>query len=144
MKFWILEVIGFIWSLPSTFLGLLLLLGNLVTDNVESVHHVKGLRLWFRVKSLWFIRKRFNACALGALAFVRAERFVPEKPWSQWQQQLYDHEDEHRRQCWILGPLVIPLYILFTLVAWVLYKKYYRANYLEVMARWKAGTGLEP
>jgi hypothetical protein len=93
---------------------------------------------------MWFIRKRFNACALGALAFVKADRFNFRKPWSLWRQQLYDHEDEHRRQCWILGPFVIPLYILFTLIAWTIYNKYYRANWLEICARWKAGQGLDP
>ena len=141
MKFWTLELVGFIWALPVTILGLLVtfLCGG------SDIYHHKGLRLWIMVDNMWFLRKRFNAMCLGAFVFVRKERFNtdPDK-WSYWQIQLYKHEDEHRRQCWILGPFVIPLYILFTLLAWTLYRKYYRANWLEIMARWKAGQGLDP
>lgn len=152
MRFWTLEILGFIWALPVTLLGFTLLCVMAMTGNVERGHHVRGIRVWIELKSMWFLRERFRAMCLGSFVFVRDIELVADTKMlrgkvtflSEIDRQLYLHEDEHRRQCWILGGFVIPLYLLFTLLALTLYRKYYRANYLEIVARWKAGQGLEP
>jgi len=150
MKFWFWEILGFIWALPITILGLLLLLVILLVNVLAyggaiDFYHREGLRVWVLVDSLWFLRGRFTANNLAAFNFVKADRFNKDiSKWSKWQHQLYDHEDEHRRQCWILGLFMLVIWPLTTLLAWVMYNKYYRACFLEIMARWKAGQGLEP
>ena len=132
MKFWTLEILGFIWSLPVTVLGLLLLV---VSGGWKNVNRTKGLRFWFLPRAPWWWPKRFSAMCMGAIHFYRM--------WGGVSSTTRRHEDEHRRQCWIFGPLMIVFYPLACL--WALaYGKPYRANFFEIMARWKAGQKIEP
>lgn len=132
MKFWTLEILGFLWALPVTVLGFLLLLAS---GGWLMVNRTEGLRFWFLPRSPWWWPKRFGAMNMGAVYFHR--------DWRGVSQTTRTHEDEHRRQCWILGPFTLILWPIFFLVAFM-YGKPYRACWFEIMARWKAGQKLEP
>ena len=132
MKFWTLEILGFIWALPVTVLGLLLLL---VSCGWMAVNRQPGLRFWFMLRFPWWWPERFNAMNMGAVYFFRDWRMVSMRTRA--------HENEHNRQCRIFGPFILILWPLFFLAAFA-YGKPYRACWLEIMARWKAGQGLEP
>ena len=131
MKFWTLEILGFLWALPVTVLGVLLLL---VSGGWTFFRHTKGLRIWIKPRSLWWMPKRFRAMCLGSLVIYRAPPF---------DNRTMLHEDEHRRQCWIFGPFILILYPILSLLA-LAYKKPYRANWFEIMARSRAGQETEP
>lgn len=148
MKFWILEILGFIWALPVTVLGFLLLLAS---GGWTATSRSVGLRFWFVPRCPWWWSKRFRAMCLGAVHFSRQgatfavtiESVDPYEGIIKAGNQILKHEDEHRRQCWIFGPFMLIFYPLACL--WALaYGKPYRANFFEIAARWKAGQGLEP
>lgn len=135
--FWTLEILGFIWALPVTVLGLLLLL---VSGGWMGTNRLVGLRFWFIPRCPWWWPKRFGAMCLGGISFVRfTDGYATIPP----EGRTAIHEDEHRRQCWIFGPFMIIFYPLACL--WALaYGKPYRANFFEIMARHVAGQRLEP
>ena len=138
MKFWTLEILGFIWALPVTVLGVLLILAS---GGWVIVKRDFGLRFWFVPRHPWWWSRRYKAMCLGFVFLYRWPKLirVEGKP----RQQTIVHEYEHNRQCQIFGPLMIVFYPLACL--WALaYGKPYRANFFEIMARWKAGQGLEP
>ena len=135
-KWWLLEILGALWALPVTLIGLLALIGCLGWTKKIKVY--PGLRISFQPRKFWFIRKKFKAMNLGSVFF-----FKDIEDNIGYYKTLI-HEDEHRRQCYILGPFIIIIYPLLALLALILYNKEYRANWLEICARWKARQGLNP
>ena len=132
MKFWTLEILGFIWALPVTVLGVVLVL---VSGGPITITRHGGLRLWFMPRYPWWWPKKFNAMCMGFVFFYRHPGLA--------QGQTMGHENEHNRQCRIFGPFMLIFYPLACF--WALaYGKPYRANFFEMCARWKAGQWVEP
>ena len=98
----ILKFLGFLWALPVTCLGLLVLLAC----------------------GTYKVKKWEN----GVLVFDDNTLLV--------------HEQAHVYQCYVLGPFMLVLYPLASLIGWVLYGKPYQNNYFELMARLTAGQKL--
>jgi hypothetical protein len=148
--FWFREILGFIWALPVTLIGMLLLIICRYKGSPPVVRY-KGLRWYIEPYSIWFLREGSKAMCLGSLVLcqtmlIRRQEIALPRGLAVHpdHQATVDHVDEHRRQCYILGLFIIPLYLILFALAWILYRKGHRANWLEICARWRAGQGLEP
>jgi hypothetical protein len=116
----------YLWAFPTTFLGLVvttlaLLSGgrSKVIDRVLEVHG--GFASWL-LRHLIPLPGGASAMALGHVVIARDS-------------QLLDltrlHERVHVRQAERWGPLFIPLYLAFSLIAWLRGKDPYRTNPFE-------------
>jgi hypothetical protein len=121
---WIWEVLGFLWALPVSVLGMVLVLASGGGQTFRT-----GLRWVVCLRWPWWMG-RFAGMGLGCFILLK-----PANP----SYTLLTHEAEHVRQCFILGPIVIVLYPLLSLVAWVCYGSPYRFNWMEIMARHRDG-----
>lgn len=146
--FWIKEILGALWALPVTLLGLFLLI---ISRGPFRFVRYKGLRWYIEPYSIWFLRESSKAMNLGSIVLcqtmlIRRQEIALPRGLAVHpdHQATVDHVDEHRRQCYILGPLIIPLWLILSGLALLLYRKGCRANWLEICARWKARQGLEP
>jgi hypothetical protein len=87
---------------------------------------------------MWLWPKRIVAVTLGSVILVRDIKQI-HNPSGTALTVLFQHEKEHVRQCFILGPFVLVLYPVASFLAWLLYRKLYRGNYFEYEARRIAG-----
>jgi len=118
----------YLWTLPTTALGLVLALLTVLTGG--RVRIVDGvLEVWGGAST--FVLRRITALALegGASAMTLGHVVVGRNP------QLLDatraHERVHVRQCQRWGPFFVPVYILGSLAAWVRGGRPYEDNFLE-------------
>jgi len=115
-----LRVLGFVWALPGTLVGLLLAATMLtrpsVRDGVLSFTGARGFATLHR-------RLGFTAITLGHV--VIASRAPDERLWA--------HELVHVRQWEILGPFMFLAYPLASIAG-------YRRNPFESAARRRAGA----
>ena len=103
----ILKFLGFLWALPVTCLGLLVLLacGTYKVKKWENgVLVVEPVWMW-----IW--PKQILAVALGSLILVRDVKRFDDNT-------LLVHEQAHVYQCYVLGPFMLVLYPLASLIAW--------------------------
>lgn len=127
---------GFVWSLPTTALGLCLLaLGGFWKKAQFGYYRYKGIWILFQLRSTWCFPKGFVAVNLGAIMLYSNKDLGSKKNVD----QIESHEFEHRRQCFILGPFMLVCYPVASLLAGVLYREPYTMNWFEIMARKKAG-----
>jgi len=135
MKTTMIEILGFIWALPVTLIGFLVVL--LCGGWAHRINPQAGLTptLVFALipRKMWMFPSRLAGVTLGAFILVREVGSVAVG------NPLIRHELEHVRQCFILGPFVLVLYPLASFLAWLLYRKLYRGNYFEMMARIETG-----
>jgi len=127
MKFWTLEILGFIWALPVTLIGLVLVL---ISGGGEFCSYRPRYPLRWEIHPRWPWWMFMAGVGMGAFVFLKGDISSD---------QLRIHELEHTRQCFILGPFVLVLYPLFSLVSLVCYGSIYKLNWLEIMARVKDG-----
>ena len=125
---WIVEVLRFIWTLPITLAGLVLMAAG---EGPLWIRRVRGL-VFYAVPRWWPIGRHYDAISLGSIVLFRGSKEVGHK-------MLVRHEEEHIHQAAILGPIMILLYPLMSLVAMVLYHEPYRLNYFEMCARHVSG-----
>ena len=123
----LINILGFIWALPITLIGLLALLtaGWPVSVMFDGWAVVIDVKLPFYVPNM-------KAVVYGNLVMCRPDVL--------FNGNLRKHELEHVRQCNIFGPFIIILYPMLSLLAWICYNKPYEMNWLEIMARIKAST----
>ena len=124
----ILVILGHLWALPTSLLGLLLaLVGGARPVRLDGperawVWHVSGGLLGWLFRSWSF---RIGAQTIGAVILV-----VPE-----CDPRLLTHERCHVRQAFALGALYLPVY----LVSWLAAGCSYADNWMEKQARKAAG-----
>jgi hypothetical protein len=111
-----LTVLGALWSLPNTLIGLGFALLSLALPRPRMgllvVHSNRGLAY------LFLTRRGFGAITFGRVV-VSAIPLTP---------RLLVHESHHSRQYEVLGPLFLPIYL------WLHARHGYAANPLEVEA----------
>ena len=123
----IAKVLGFLWAIPNTIVGLV---AALACRSYPMCWSAKDMA-WHCVASKWPSR-RFCAITLGCVIVYRDVYILADGT-------IVKHELEHVRQGMILGPLHFPIYGLLSLLALVLYCDIYHANLLEIGARNEAG-----
>ena len=128
-------LLGQLWAAPLTAAGLLhaLLLGarpaGVTGGAVELVAPSRGPLSWF------FRRMHVSAYTWGACIVYRARRLLADEG-------LRRHEQEHVRQCWALGPLMLLAYPLASLWALARGRRVYADNVFEIAARRAAAVFL--
>lgn len=127
----ILEAIGFIWCLPNTMIGVLLLY---VAGGPKNSERYGTIRFRFQPKNMWYFPKKYAAMSWGVINTFR--------DWPPLE-IVKIHEDGHSWQGLILGPLQPIFYALLSFLAAILYGKIYKANWLEMGARDVAGEKVD-
>lgn len=117
--------LGYLWSLPTTLLGLVLALGGLCRP-----YAFRGGAVWFRVTTrwspwAWWWAKRFAAITFGGCVIVSGEL----------DDAVVRHELRHFAQARVLGPLFLPVYLALSLWALIRGRDAYFDNALERDAR---------
>lgn len=124
----IVFILGYLWALPTTLVGLLLAFGG----GCWPIAFRHGA-IWFRVASrgpwLLWAEQGFRAITFGGVVIVSDDGDLESS-------SLVAHELRHFWQARILGPLFLPVY----LAAWLSLvfrgrRDSYSANFLEVDAR---------
>jgi hypothetical protein len=122
-----LWLLGHLWALPMTGLGLLLAVPLARLDSMDE----EGI-LHFVVRTGgplgWYVR-RFHIAAftLGAVVTYASAAGPRQAP-------LVRHERAHVVQTFLLGPLFLPAYGLASLWQWVRGRHVYHDNWFEVQA----------
>ncbi len=121
-----LRVIGWIWAIPTTLLGLLLaIVGHTVFYKIRP----GGVFQFVAIDGPWgwfFRRFGMGAITIGACMISRLE--------SKDDAIMIRHERQHTIQCFWLGPFFVPVYYLLCLWALALRRDPYRGNPLEIQA----------
>lgn len=115
-------MVGAIWTLPNTALGLLLVW---LTGCRRHVEPYTRTRFWLAPSSSrpwrwWRRRWGFEALTLGTITICLV--------WPPG--RLLEHEARHQRQARLLGPFYLPAYLLGCLIGW-LRGDWYKRNPLE-------------
>lgn len=132
---WLLVLLlGHLWTLPNTVLGLLIALPLARFARVEpgGVLHFVTRR---RGPLAWWLR-RFQVAAFTLGAVVTHDREAGPRDL-----RLLAHERAHVWQAMALGPLFLPVYFLASGWAWARGKDAYLDNWFEVQARAAERTG---
>jgi hypothetical protein len=118
----VLSVLGFVWALPTTAIGLVL---GLLTFQVPRLH---GGALVFDRRGArgltWLLAKMHRSAMTVGFVIVSS---VPVRG------TLLEHERQHVRQSMLWGPLFVPAYLLLAIAYG------YRRHPMEVRARRAAG-----
>lgn len=119
----LLKVLGYLWSLPNTLVGLIFLGLLALLKQVIWVGPDDGVLRWFIVKDSWVYRnwsqKGWAAITLGAN--------VTYSPGYLFDWLTNIHERRHVQQNWVLGPFMYPIYLIVGIWS-------YAANPFEVDA----------
>ncbi len=121
--------LGFIWALPNTLLGFIILLFGLKYSKVEfdtiKYPHFRVMvgynNLLYRIFTLL---TKMDAFTCGCMIFYCRNPSI----------YLIKHEQEHIKQNMIYGIFNLPLYCLFGAIALLRGKHPYRDNYFEILA----------
>jgi hypothetical protein len=116
----------YLWTLPTTFVGLLFLLPALVSGGraqvVDGVLEIHGGIVRFFLRYCSLLKGGASAMTLGHVVLGQD---VDRLEWSR------DHERIHVRQCERWGPFFIPAYVLASLWMLLRGKSPYRDNPFE-------------
>jgi len=125
-----MKLLRYIWALPNTLLGLVFVPMALfskarmeIVDGVMEIHG--GFVSWF-LKHCWPTRGYVAALTLGHIVLGYNKELLS---------AFRRHERAHVRQCEILGPLFLPVYLASSLWSWIRGRGAYQGNYLERKAR---------
>lgn len=128
----LLVLLGWLWALPTTLLGVLLgLIGGARPSHTSGpecawVWHVEGGLLgWLFGSVALGPHAHIGAQTIGAVILIRPS----------CDPALLTHERGHVRQAFALGALYVPVY----LVSWLVAGCSYRDNWMERLAREAAG-----
>jgi hypothetical protein len=126
----------YLWALPNTLLGLLLVLPVVVTrGSVRVVDGVLELHGWFlscMLRGCVAIPGGAAAMTLGHVVLARDERSLC---------ATRRHERVHVRQCELWGPAFIPAYLAAAAWGFITGRGAYRGNYFERQAFQEEGCG---
>jgi hypothetical protein len=116
----------YLWSSPTTLVGLLLVLPVLLSGGraqvVDGVLELYGGFASFLLRRCTLLRYGASAMTLGHVVLGRDEKLL---------ELTRAHERIHVRQCERWGPLFIPAYVLSSLVLWMCRRNPYRDNPFE-------------
>lgn len=125
-----MKLLRYVWAFPNTFLGLLFIPFVLfskgrveIVDGVLEIHG--GFVSWF-LRHCWPVRGYVAALTLGHVVLGYNKKCLTAYRF---------HEHAHVRQCEILGPIFMPVYLAASIWAWFRGRGAYRGNYLERKAR---------
>ena len=118
------RLLGTIWVLPVT-----LLVQGLFWLMRFDLHSVDESGAYVYLAPKWFPMGNVQAITLGSTITFREEKLITER--------LLRHEREHIKQWRMLGVFFLPLYILASVYAGVVYQDGYRSNIFEIKARSK-------
>lgn len=132
-------VLGFLWALPNSIIGWIILLFLLAFKQIESVNIDSNLTFGWDIKNtgwlyLW-IADRFPGFCIGNNIVI-----VDLYPLSKYG-RTYKHEKEHVKQNYKWGILFYPLYFLESIRIYFLLRDLhsYYDNCFEIDARLAAG-----
>ena len=121
-----LRIFLYLWSLPTTLVGLLFLLPSLVSGGrahwVSGVLEIHSGFASFFLRRCTLLKGGASAMTLGHVVLGR-DAFALE--WTR------DHERVHVRQCERWGPFFIPAYFIGSAIAWARGGQPYRDNPFE-------------
>ena len=127
----LLVILGWLWALPTTLVGVLLgFIGGARPAHTSGpecawVWHVEGGLLGWLFSAVALPGGHIGAQTIGAVILIRPD----------CDPRLLTHERCHVRQAFALGPLYLPVY----LVSWLLAGCSYADNWMERQARAAAG-----
>jgi hypothetical protein len=124
----LLTIIRYMWALPNTMLGLLLVLPLFAFGGRASVHN--GVLEFSGRGVSWFFGHLPFCSRVPAMTLGHVVIGVNEEELSRWR----EHERVHVRQYERWGPFMIPAYLLSSLCAWARGKDGYAANRFEAEA----------
>lgn len=120
-----MRLLTYLWVLPTTSLGLLLVPDALFTGKVRIVNgvlEVHGRLARFVLKHITPFSDGACAMTLGHVVIARNSALLDE---------TREHERVHVRQCERWGPLFIPVYLLMSFLAWRRGQNAYEDNPFE-------------
>jgi hypothetical protein len=122
---WIIQLLLYLWALPTTCVGLLFVPAALLSGGVQVVDRVLELHggfVRFFLERCTLLRGGASAMTLGHVVLGR-DRDALERTRS--------HERVHVRQVERWGPLFLPAYVIASVIALVRGKSAYRDNCFE-------------
>ncbi len=125
----LLRALFYLWALPNTLIGVLIL--PLALFRGGRVRRVSGVLEVDGPAIAWLLR-RGVPLAGGAAAMTLGHVVLGRHPTDL--QRTRAHERVHVRQAELLGPLFIPAYLLAGLIAWARGGSAYRDNFFERQA----------
>lgn len=120
-----LNILGFVWSLPITLIGIFLWFLSL---GHREAKYLGDLKVVYVPRFPWWFPSRFYAQCMGSIILCR-ELSIDKTTLA--------HELEHSRQCDVFGIFMLLLYPIASLLG-LMYKSPYKLNFFEIMARKKA------
>lgn len=120
-----IKLLAYAWAFPTTALGLLFVPDGLLTGQVRRVQgvlEVHGRLTRFFLTHCTMLEGGASAMTLGHVVIGRDRRLLEESR---------SHERVHVRQCERWGPLFIPAYLTFCVIAWARGLRAYDDNPFE-------------
>jgi hypothetical protein len=120
-----MRVLKYLWVLPTSSLGLLLVPDALFTGKVrwvDGVLEVHGRMARFVLEHITPFAQGACAMTLGHVVIARNAKLLDD---------TREHERVHVRQCERWGPLFIPAYLLASFLAWRRGQNAYEDNSFE-------------